>query len=79
MSQGELAKTVGLSPSEISRIECGYRDISPKEAQAIAVALGMVPPVTPVVAERLSPPPRDSVVPCAGACFTRSATAGRRL
>lgn len=56
MSQGELAKTVGLSPSEISRIECGYRDISPKEAQTIAVALGMVPPVTPVVAERLSPP-----------------------
>lgn len=46
MSQGALAKAVRLSPSEISRIECGYRDISPKEAQAIAFALGMVPPVT---------------------------------
>lgn len=47
MSQGSLAKAVRLSPSEISRIECGYRDISPKEAQAIAAALGMVPSVTP--------------------------------
>lgn len=47
MSQGALAKAVRLSPSEISRIECGYRDISPKEAQAIAAALGMVPSVTP--------------------------------
>jgi DNA-binding XRE family transcriptional regulator len=47
MSQGALAKAVRLSPSEISRIECGYRDISPKEAQAIAAALGIVPPVTP--------------------------------
>ncbi len=47
MSQGALAQAVRLSPSEISRIECGYRDISPKEAQAIAAALGMVPSVTP--------------------------------
>jgi transcriptional regulator with XRE-family HTH domain len=47
MSQGALAKAVRLSPSEISRIECGYRDMSPKEAQAIAAALGMTPPVTP--------------------------------
>ncbi len=47
MSQGALAKAVRLSPSEISRIECGYRDISPKEAQAIAAALGIMPSVTP--------------------------------
>lgn len=47
MSQGALAKAVRLSPSEISRIECGYRDISPKEAQAIAAALGMMQPVIP--------------------------------
>lgn len=43
MSQSRLANAVGLSPSDISRIECGYRDLSPKEAAAIAAALGLVP------------------------------------
>jgi transcriptional regulator with XRE-family HTH domain len=42
MSQGALAKVVRLSPSEISRIECGYRDIGPDEAVALAAALGLV-------------------------------------
>lgn len=47
ISQGNLAKTVGLSPSDISRIECGYRDIRPEEAAAIAAALGLVSGVAP--------------------------------
>lgn len=61
MSQGTLAKAVRLSPSEISRIECGYRDMSPKEAQAIATALGMTPPVTPaLVAVSAMPAPASA-------------------
>jgi len=43
LSQGGLAKAAGLTSSEISRIECGYRDISESEAIAIAKALGVVP------------------------------------
>jgi len=52
MSQSALAKTAGLTSSEISRIECGYRDIQPNEAAAIAAALGLVPtsPAAPVAA-----------------------------
>lgn len=39
MSQGALAKKAGLTVSEVSRIECGYRDLNPTEAGAIAKAL----------------------------------------
>lgn len=38
-----MAKAVGLTSSEISRIECGYRDISEAEAVAIAKALDVMP------------------------------------
>lgn len=41
MSQGALAKAAGLTASEISRIECGYCDLSPKHAAAIAKAFGV--------------------------------------
>lgn len=43
LSQASLAKAVGLTSSEISRIECGYRDLSEAEAVAIAKALDVVP------------------------------------
>jgi transcriptional regulator with XRE-family HTH domain len=43
LSQAALAKTVGLTSSEISRIECGYRDLTEAEAVAIAKALDVVP------------------------------------
>jgi transcriptional regulator with XRE-family HTH domain len=43
LSQGALAKAAGLTSSEISRIECGYRDISEAEAVSIAKALDVVP------------------------------------
>ena len=43
LSQGALAKAAGLTSSEISRIECGYRDLSEAEAVAIAKALGVLP------------------------------------
>lgn len=41
LSQGALAKAVRLTPAEISRIECGYRDLSLTEARTIADALGV--------------------------------------
>ncbi len=41
LSQGSLAKAARLTASEISRIECGYRDLSLSEASAIAKALGV--------------------------------------
>jgi transcriptional regulator with XRE-family HTH domain len=43
LSQGALAKAAGLTSSEISRIECGYRDLSEAEAVAIAKALEVIP------------------------------------
>lgn len=43
LSQAALGKAAGLTPAEISRIECGYRDMSEKEAVAIARALDVVP------------------------------------
>lgn len=68
MSQGALAKAVvGLSPSDISRIECGYRDIRPDEVAALAAALGLVPastsaPVAAVAPVAVIPPTVSSVV-----------------
>jgi transcriptional regulator with XRE-family HTH domain len=43
LSQGALAKATGLTSSEISRIECGYRDLCETEAVAIAKALDVIP------------------------------------
>lgn len=43
LSQAALGKAVGLTGAEISRIECGYRDLSEPEAVAIARALDVVP------------------------------------
>ena len=43
LSQAALAKAVGLTSSEISRIECGYRDLTEAEAVVIAKALDVVP------------------------------------
>jgi transcriptional regulator with XRE-family HTH domain len=43
LSQAGLGKAVGLTSSEISRIECGYRDLNEAEAVAIAKALDVVP------------------------------------
>jgi len=39
LSQSALGKLSGLTSSEISRIECGYRDVSREEATMIAKAL----------------------------------------
>lgn len=77
MSQGALAKAVRLSPSDISRMECGYRDIRADEAAALAAALGLVPvsPSAPIVEAQptavippsvpLIPPPAVPVVSAA--------------
>ena len=43
LSQAALAKLTGLTAPEISRIECGYRDISPDETLALAKALKVAP------------------------------------
>lgn len=43
LSQAALGKEAGLTASEISRIECGYRDMSEAEAVSIAKALGVLP------------------------------------
>lgn len=43
LSQSALAKAAGLTTSEISRIECGYRDVSESEAVLIAKALDVLP------------------------------------
>jgi transcriptional regulator with XRE-family HTH domain len=43
LSQAALAKAAGLTTSEISRIECGYRDMSEAEAVLIAKALDVLP------------------------------------
>ncbi len=43
LSQAGLAKAAGLTVSEVSRIECGYRDMSEPEAVAIAKALDVLP------------------------------------
>ncbi len=60
MSQGALAKAVGLTSSEVSRMECGYRDIRPDEAAALAKALGLVVATSPapvaVAATVVAPP-----------------------
>ena len=39
LSQAVLGRLSGLTSSEVSRIECGYRDVSREEAAAIAKAL----------------------------------------
>lgn len=39
LSQAALGRLSGLTGSEVSRIECGYRDVSREEAAAIAKAL----------------------------------------
>lgn len=41
LSQAALGRLSGLTSSEVSRIECGYRDVSREEAAAIAKALGV--------------------------------------
>lgn len=43
LSQSALAKAAGLTTSEISRIECGYRDMAEAEAILIAKALDVLP------------------------------------
>ncbi|MET0262804.1 MAG: helix-turn-helix transcriptional regulator [Rariglobus sp.] len=43
LSQSALAKAAGLTVSEISRIECGYRDMTEAEAVLIAKALDVLP------------------------------------
>ena len=43
LSQAALGKAVGLTAAEVSRVECGYRDLSEAEAVAIAKALDVVP------------------------------------
>lgn len=43
LSQAALAKAAGLTTSEISRIECGYRDMTEAEAVLIAKALDVLP------------------------------------
>ncbi|MDF3059462.1 MAG: hypothetical protein K0R17_3677 [Rariglobus sp.] len=43
LSQAALGKAAGLTAAEISRIECGYRDLSETEAVAIAKALDVLP------------------------------------
>lgn len=41
LSQSALGKLAGLTSSEISRIECGYRDVTRQEATSISKALGV--------------------------------------
>lgn len=43
LSQAALGRAAGLTSSEISRIECGYRDMAENEAVAIAKALDVLP------------------------------------
>ena len=43
LSQATLGDATGLTSSEISRIECGYRDLTEAEPVAIAKALNVVP------------------------------------
>jgi transcriptional regulator with XRE-family HTH domain len=57
LSQAALGKLTNLSASEISRIECGYRDLSETEAAAIATALGCAPKIAPIVLESPKPAP----------------------
>jgi transcriptional regulator with XRE-family HTH domain len=53
LSQAALGRLANLSASDISRIECGYRDMSEAEAAAIAAALDLTPKgVAKTVAER---------------------------
>lgn len=70
MSQGALAKAVGLTSSEVSRIECGYRDIRPAEAAALAKVLGLVsvafPAPVAVTATATDPPPPSVSLPPVG-------------
>jgi transcriptional regulator with XRE-family HTH domain len=42
LSQAELGKRSNLTAAEISRIECGYKDITDAESASIAAALGVV-------------------------------------
>jgi DNA-binding XRE family transcriptional regulator len=41
ISQGTLARTVGMSLATIKRIEAGERDVTPDERRAIAAACGV--------------------------------------
>ena len=41
LSQGSLGKLINLDAQSISRIERGYRDVSPAEASAMSTALGV--------------------------------------
>jgi transcriptional regulator with XRE-family HTH domain len=43
LSQAALGDATGLTASEISRVECGYRDLTAAEAIAIAKALDVMP------------------------------------
>ena len=57
LSQAALGKLTNLSASEVSRIECGYRDLSETEAAAIARALGCASKVAPIVLATPTPAP----------------------
>ena len=54
LTQAALGKLTKLTASEISRIECGYRDLSTVEAAAIASALGLT---KAAVSEPVAPAP----------------------
>jgi len=56
LSQAALGKLTNLTSSEISRIECGYRDLSETEAAAIASALGVTSNASPEVTAEPSKP-----------------------
>jgi len=40
LSQAGVAKQMGVKPADFSRLECGYRDFKPGEAEALARVLG---------------------------------------
>lgn len=56
LSQAALGGLCGLTGAEISRIECGYRDLSSTEAAAIAAALSVPLDTLSMVTANGSPP-----------------------
>lgn len=72
LKQAGFAKLAGLKPADFSRLECGYRDFKPGEAEHLAKLLGVTTevmlrgpknsaPVGPVPPAQPMPPPAPVV------------------
>ena len=75
LSQAELGKRMGLTATDISRIECGYRALTDEEATAIAAALGVSTKIGAGLAKAAEPEPAPAPAPASSLVVSPSVSA----